>query len=68
MTPETLALYRDAAEAAHVTIRIVHRPEPRAVPHVRFPDGRVSESWSDFHAARRIQRPELYGAAEEHAA
>ncbi len=68
MTPETLAKYRAAAEAARITIRIVHHPEPHAVPHVTFSDGRVTTSWEDFHAARRLQRPELYAGAQDRAA
>jgi len=47
-----------------VSIRIVHDPEPHAVPHVRFSDGRISASWEDFHAVRRHQRPDLYAAEE----
>lgn len=53
---------------AQVTIRIVHHPEPHAVPCVRFPDGRVSSTWEDFHAVRRLQRPELYGSVREQVA
>ncbi len=54
--------------AAQVSIRVVHRPEPHAVPYVHFPDGRVSTSWETFHAVRRRQRPELYEDAAAQAA
>ena len=54
--------------AAEVSLRIVHDPAPHAVPSVHFPDGRVSTAWEDFHTVRRIQRPELYGIAQEPAA
>ena len=64
MTPQTPTLDRDAAEATHIAIRIVHHPEPHAVPHVSFPDGSVSTSWDDFHAARRRQPPELYAEVQ----
>lgn len=45
---------------ATVSIRIVRDPDPRAVPDIVFADGRRSSSWEDFHAVRRVQRPELY--------